>query len=87
MIENALLQPILDIISKKLRQPWQVPQDDNKFDPLHGLQINRNQEMGECTKKNQVDHTDEWATKRWENKKIKVQCPFIAKRRPRQNPQ
>jgi hypothetical protein len=37
MIENALLHSILDTISKQIEQPWQVPEDDNKFDPLRGL--------------------------------------------------
>jgi len=37
MIGNALLHSILDTISEQIKQPWQVLQDDNLFDPLHGL--------------------------------------------------
>jgi hypothetical protein len=37
MIENELLHSILDTISKQIEQPWQVPQDDSRFNPLHGL--------------------------------------------------
>ncbi len=37
MIENALLQIILDFISKQIVRPWRTPQDDNQFDPLCGL--------------------------------------------------
>jgi hypothetical protein len=37
MIENALLHSILDTISKQIKQPWQVLQDYNQFDPLRGL--------------------------------------------------
>ncbi len=37
MIENALLQIILDFILKQIARPWQIPQDDNQFDPLCGL--------------------------------------------------
>jgi hypothetical protein len=37
MIENALLHSILDTIFKQIERPWQVPQDDNRFDPLRGL--------------------------------------------------
>jgi hypothetical protein len=37
MIENTLLHSILDTISKQIKQPWQVPENDCKFDLLRGL--------------------------------------------------
>jgi len=58
MIENALLHSILDTISKQIKQPWQVIQDDNLFDPLCGLiEIN----IWESLQKEKVDNIDEWA--------------------------
>ncbi len=59
MIENALLHSVLDIISKEIKQPRQVLQDDNLFDPLWGLiEIKK----WESLQKDKVDNTDEWAT-------------------------
>jgi hypothetical protein len=37
VIEKTLLHLILDTIFKQKEQPWQVPQDDRKFDLLCGL--------------------------------------------------
>ncbi len=37
--------------------------------------------------KDKVDNIDEWVAWRWTNEKMKELGPFIAKRRPRQNPQ
>jgi hypothetical protein len=34
MIENALLHSILNTIFEQIKQPWQIPQDDNQFDLL-----------------------------------------------------
>jgi hypothetical protein len=84
MIENELLHSILDTISKQIKQPWQVPQDDNSFNPLHGLlEIMK---WGNL-QKYKVDNTNEWAAYQWANEKTKEQGPFIAMSKPRQNPQ
>ncbi len=53
MIENALLHSTLDTI----KQPWGVPQYDNKFDPSCGLLEIR--KWGSL-QKDKVDITDEW---------------------------
>jgi hypothetical protein len=59
MIGNALLHSILDTISKQIKQPWQVLQDDNLFDPLRRLiEIKK----WESLQKDKVDNIDEWAT-------------------------
>jgi hypothetical protein len=34
---NILLHSVLDIITKPMEQPWQIPQDDNRFDLLFKL--------------------------------------------------
>jgi len=52
MIENALLHSILDIISKQIKQSWQVLQDYDHFDPLCKLM--------ESLQKDKVDNTNEW---------------------------
>jgi hypothetical protein len=84
MIENALLHSILDIIFKQIKQPWQVPQDDHRFDPLHGLlEIMK---WG-ILQKEKVDNIDEWFAWQWANEKTKEQGPFIATNRPRRNSQ
>jgi hypothetical protein len=58
MIENASLHSILDTISKQIKQPWQVLQDDNLFDPLCGLiEIKK----WESLQKDKMDNIDEWA--------------------------
>jgi hypothetical protein len=57
MTENELLHSILDTISKQIEQPWQVPQDDGRFNPLHGLLKIR--KWGSL-QKNKVDNTHEW---------------------------
>jgi hypothetical protein len=57
MIENALLHSILDTISKQIERPWQVPQDDYRFDPLYGLLEIRKWGILE---KEKMDNTDEW---------------------------
>ncbi len=56
MIENELLHLILDTISKQIEQPWQVPQDNNRFNPLHGLLEIR--KWGSL-QKDKVDNTNE----------------------------
>ncbi len=59
IIENALLHSISDIISEQIEQPWRIPQDDCRFDPLHGLlEINK---WGNL-QKDKVDKINEWAT-------------------------
>jgi hypothetical protein len=80
MIENALLDSILNTTSKQIEQPWRVPQDDNRFDPLHGLLGIR--KLG-TLQKNKVDNTNEWAAWHSANENTKQQGPFIAKQRPR----
>jgi hypothetical protein len=52
MIENALLHSILDIISKQIKQSWQVLQDYDHFDPLCKLMAS--------LQKDKVDNTNEW---------------------------
>jgi hypothetical protein len=37
MIENTLLHSILDTIFKQIERPWQVPQDNSRFDLLREL--------------------------------------------------
>jgi hypothetical protein len=37
MIENTLLPTILNFILKQIIRPWWTFQNDNQFDPLHGL--------------------------------------------------
>jgi hypothetical protein len=59
MIENALLHSILDTISKQIEQPWQVPQDDSRFDPL--CELIEIKKWGSL-QKDKVDNTNEWAT-------------------------
>ncbi len=34
---NILLHSILDIITNSMERPWQIPQDDNRFDLLFKL--------------------------------------------------
>jgi hypothetical protein len=75
MIENALLHSILDTISKQIERPWQVPQDDRRFDSLYGLLEIRKWGILE---KDKMDNTNEWVAWRWANKKTKEQGPFIA---------
>jgi hypothetical protein len=58
MIENTLLHSILDTISQQIERPWQVPQDDHRFDLLCGLLKIR--KWGNL-QKNKVDNIDEWA--------------------------
>jgi hypothetical protein len=57
MIENALLHSILDTIYNQIKQPWGVPQYDNRFDPLHGLLKIR--KWGSL-QKDKMDITYEW---------------------------
>jgi hypothetical protein len=35
--KNTMLHSILDIISKLIKWPWWIPQNDSWFDPLHRL--------------------------------------------------
>ncbi len=58
MIKNALLHSILDTISKQIKQPWPILQDDSLFNPLRGLiEIKK----WESLQKDKVDNTYEWA--------------------------
>jgi hypothetical protein len=68
MIENALLDSILDTILEQIEQPWRVPQDDHRINPLRGLL--KKFKWGNL-QKDKVDNIDEWAALRWKNKMIK----------------
>ncbi len=83
MIENTLLHSILDTISKQIKQPWQVPENDCKFDLLRGLLEIR--KLGNL-QKDKVDNTYEWANWQWANEKTKEKGSFIDINKPRQNP-